>query len=46
MNSLTTFPKRRASDSYLNKQPSNLQKVGGVLRVLRFSPPVKLTATI
>jgi len=31
---------------YAIKFVSNLPQVGGVLRVLRFPPPIKLTATI
>jgi len=31
---------------YVIKFVSNLRQVGGFLRVLRFSPPIKLTATI
>ena len=31
---------------YVIKLVSDLQQVGGFLRVLRFPPPIKLTATI
>jgi hypothetical protein len=31
---------------YVIKFVSDLQQVGGFLRVLRFPPPIKLTATI
>ena len=31
---------------YVVKFVSDLQRVGGFLRVLRFAPPIKLTATI
>ena len=31
---------------YLIKFVSDLRQVGGFLRVLQFSPPIKLTATI
>ena len=32
--------------NYVKKFVSELQQVGGFLRVLRFPPPIKLTATI
>ena len=32
--------------NYVIKFVSDLRQVGGFLRVLRFSPPIKLTATI
>jgi hypothetical protein len=31
---------------YVIKFVSDLRQIGGFLRVLRFSPPIKLTATI
>jgi len=31
---------------YMMKFASNMRQVGGFLRVLRFPPPIKLTATI
>ena len=31
---------------YVKKYVSDLRQVGGFLRVLRFPPPIKLTATI
>jgi hypothetical protein len=33
-------------EHYVIKFVSDLWQVGGFLRVLRFSPPIKLTATI
>jgi hypothetical protein len=37
---------RRGVQHYVIKFVSDLRQVGGFLRVLRFPPPIKLTATI
>jgi hypothetical protein len=36
----------RGGQHYVIQIVSDLRKVGGFLRVLRFPPPIKLTATI
>jgi hypothetical protein len=40
------FPSGRGVQHYVIKFVSDLRQVGGFLRVLRFPPPIKLTATI
>jgi hypothetical protein len=41
-----TYVKAQSIQHYMIKFVNDLRKVGGFLRVLRFPPPIKLTATI